>query len=161
VTTALPVRPVPTPARYRTRVPDPAAVDEWDELCDHLVVEDRPTGEVVGTYRLLPPERARAIGRTYGDAEFDLSRHAALRPTTAEAGRSWVHPDHRTGAVITALWAGIARYVLERGLTHLAGCTSVPVADGGATAAAVWDVVRPGYLAPAARGWCRTCRSTS
>ncbi|MGY1604075.1 GNAT family N-acetyltransferase [Geodermatophilus sp. SYSU D00815] len=124
-------------------------VDEWDGVCDHLLVVVADTDEVVGTYRLLPPERARALGRTYGDAEFDLSRHAALRPTTAEAGRSCVAPGHRSGAVIDQLWAGIARYVLERDLTHLAGCTSVPLADGGATAAAVWDLVRLRYLAPA------------
>ncbi|MGY1805839.1 GNAT family N-acyltransferase [Blastococcus sp. SYSU D00669] len=80
----------------------------------------------------------------------DLSRHAALRPTTAEAGRSCVGPAHRTGAVIDQLWAGIARYVLERGLTHLAGSTSVRLADGGTTAAAVWGVVRTRHLAPAA-----------
>jgi len=28
-----------------------------------------------------------------------------------EAGRSCVHPDHRTGAVINLMWAGIAKYL--------------------------------------------------
>jgi putative hemolysin len=134
---------------WGVRAASALAVDEWDDVCDHLLVVDQAIDEVVGTYRLLPPERARALGRTYGDGEFDLSRLAALRPTTAEAGRSCVHPDHRTGAVIARLWGGIARYVLDRGLTHLAGCTSVPLADGGVTAVAVWDVVRARHLAPA------------
>nr|WP_208383242.1 GNAT family N-acyltransferase [Modestobacter marinus] len=123
--------------------------DEWDALCDHLLVRDQATGEVVGTYRLLPPERAAAAGRSYGDGEFDLSRHAALRPGLVEAGRGCVHPDHRTGTVITALWAGVLRYVLERGATHLAGCASVPLTDGGATVAGVWAAVRTHHLAPA------------
>lgn len=125
-------------------------VDEWDERCDHVVVRDEVGDRVVGTYRLLPPERAAALGRTYGDGEFDLSRHAALRPGIVEAGRSCVHPDHRTGAVITLLWAGVARYVLDAGHTHLAGCASVGLADGGATAAGLWDLlVRDRRLAPA------------
>ena len=134
---------------------DPAAesagrdADEWDALCDHLLVREDGTGEVVGTYRLLPPDRAALAGRSYGDGEFDLSRHAGLRPGLVEAGRSCVHADHRTGTVITALWAGVARYVLDRGATHLAGCASVPLADGGGTAAAVWQTVRAGHLAPA------------
>ena len=123
--------------------------DEWDEHCDHLLVREEGSGEVVGTYRLLPPERAAALGRSYGDGEFDLSRHAPLRAGIVEAGRSCVHPDHRNGAVITALWAGVARYVLDRGATHLAGCASVPLADGGATAAGVWQAVRTRHLAPA------------
>ena len=123
--------------------------DEWDARCDHLLVREDTTGDVVGTYRLLPPERAARIGRSYGDTEFDLSRHAPLRPGLVEAGRSCVHRDHRTGAVITALWAGVARYVLDRGATHLAGCASIPLGDGGATAAAVWQAVRARHLAPA------------
>lgn len=140
---------------YSALLGSPAAstasdVDEWDDRCDHLVVTDDLTGEVVGTYRLLPPEQATALGRTYGDGEFDLSRHAALRPATVEAGRSCVHPDHRTGAVITQLWAGIARYMFEREHRYLAGCASIPLADGGVTAAGVWDLVRGEHLAPAA-----------
>src|SRR3954471_5555179 len=88
-------------------------VDEGDEHCDPLVVREEVSDRVVGTYRLLRPERAAALGRSYGDGEFDLSRHAALRPGLVEAGRSCVHPDHRTGAVISQLWAGVARYVLD------------------------------------------------
>ena len=125
-------------------------VDEWDEHCDHLVVRDERSDRVVGTYRLLPPERAAALGRTYGDGEFDLTRHAALRPGIVEAGRSCVHPGHRTGAVISQLWAGVARYVVDGGHTHLAGCASVGLADGGGTAAGLWDLlVRDELLAPA------------
>lgn len=124
-------------------------VDEWDEHCDHLLVREKLTGQVVGTYRLLAPERAAALGRGYSDGEFDLARLDGLRPGLVEAGRSCVHPDHRNGAVINQLWAGIARYVFEAGHLYLGGCASVSVADGGATAAGVWDVVRHGHLAPA------------
>ncbi|SNR89506.1 GNAT family N-acetyltransferase [Blastococcus mobilis] len=125
-------------------------VDEWDEHCDHLVVREEVSDRVVGTYRLLRPERAAGLGRSYGDGEFDLSRLTGLRPGLVEAGRSCVHPDHRTGAVITQLWAGVARYVVDGGHTHLGGCASVPLADGGATAAGLWDLlVRERRLAPA------------
>lgn len=125
-------------------------VDEWDEHCDHLVVRDEVSDRVVGTYRLLPPERAAAVGRCYGDGEFDLTRHTGLRSQLVEAGRSCVHPDHRNGAVINQLWGGLARYVLDRGYGLLGGCASVSVADGGATAAGVWDaLVTQRLLAPA------------
>ena len=36
--------------------------DEFDVVCDHLLVRDTRSGEVVGTYRILPPERAAQIG---------------------------------------------------------------------------------------------------
>ena len=33
-------------------------IDDFDEHCDHLVVREDTTGEIVGCYRMLPPERA-------------------------------------------------------------------------------------------------------
>jgi putative hemolysin len=123
-------------------------VDRFDEFCDHLVVRDETSGEIVGTYRMLPPERAAAAGGLYSDTEFDLTALAGLRGSLVETGRSCVHPDHRTGAVVGLVWAGIARYMLLSGHSYLAGCASVPLADGGTEAAGVWDVVRRKHFAP-------------
>ncbi|PTA43439.1 GNAT family N-acetyltransferase [Micromonospora sp. RP3T] len=130
-----------------TLPPDAAGLDTdgFDAHCDHLVVLREDTGEVVGTYRLLPPGRT---DRRYADGEFDLTPLAPLRDDLVEAGRSCVHPDHRTGAVINLMWAGICRYLHLRGSRWLGGCASVPVADGGTAAAEVWAQVTERYLAP-------------
>ncbi|MGQ0839794.1 GNAT family N-acetyltransferase [Actinokineospora sp.] len=122
-------------------------VDRFDEFCDHLVVREDSTGEIVGTYRMLPPERAAAAGGLYSETEFDLSALAGLRAGLVETGRSCVHPDHRTGAVVSLVWAGIARYMLLSGRRWLAGCASVPLHDGGETAAGVWQTVRTKHYA--------------
>ncbi|NES28746.1 GNAT family N-acetyltransferase [Micromonospora terminaliae] len=119
--------------------------DEFDAHCDHLVVLREGTDEVVGTYRLLPPGRT---DRRYADGEFDLTALAPLRDGLVEAGRSCVHPDHRSGAVINLMWAGITRYLHLRGSRWLGGCASVPVADGGTAAAEVWAQVTARHLAP-------------
>ena len=134
-------------ATLRTPVPG-HDVDRFDEYCDHLVVRDDATGEIVGTYRMLPPERAAEAGSLYADTEFDLSALAPLRASLVETGRSCVHPDHRTGAVVGLVWAGIARYLLLSGNAWLAGCASVPLADGGELAAGVWRHVQARNLAP-------------
>lgn len=129
--------------------PEPGLdVDGFDAYCDHLLVRDTVTGQVVGTYRLLPPERAAVAGRLYSEGEFDLAPLDAIRPGLVEVGRSCVHPDHRDGAVIGLIWAGIARYMVDRGHDWLAGCCSIPLADGGALAAGTWDRVRTKYQAP-------------
>jgi putative hemolysin len=122
--------------------------DRFDEHCDHLVVRDDSTGEIVGTYRMLPPDRATAAGGLYADTEFDLSELAGLRGSLVETGRSCVHPDHRSGAVVSLVWAGICRYMLLAGHRYLAGCASVPLDDEGACAAGVWDLVRAKHYAP-------------
>ncbi|MFJ4923336.1 GNAT family N-acetyltransferase [Streptomyces sp. NPDC088725] len=122
--------------------------DAFDAFCDHLLVREETTGEVVGTYRLLPPDRARAAGRLYSDSEFNLGRLAPIRDDLVEVGRSCVHPLHRSGAVISLIWAGLARYMTGSGHNWLAGCCSVPLADGGALAATTWSTVKDKYLAP-------------
>lgn len=122
--------------------------DRFDGHCDHLVVRADRTGEIVGTYRMLPPERVSEAGGYYSETEFDLSAFADLRPTLVEAGRACVHPDHRSGAVVSLIWAGIARYLLLTGHSHLMGCASVPLGDGGALAAGVWDIAQAKHLSP-------------
>ncbi|WP_034273616.1 GNAT family N-acetyltransferase [Haloechinothrix halophila] len=124
-------------------------VDFFDSYCDHLVVRDDASGAVVGTYRMLPPDRAALAGGLYADAEFDLTALDPLRESLVETGRSCVHPDHRSGAVVSLAWAGIARYMLLSGHRYLVGCASVPLADGGALAAGVWDTVLAKHYAPA------------
>ena len=54
-------------------------------------------GEIVGTYRMLPPERARAAGALYAEGEFVIDDLAPLRRSLLETGRSCVHRDHRSG----------------------------------------------------------------
>lgn len=117
-------------------------VDEFDAYCDHIVVQDRDTLRAVATYRVLPPHRARAIGRLYSESEFDLRRLDHLRPTMIEVGRSCVHRDYRSGPAIMLLWAALARYMKTHGYRYLIGCASVPLADGGLQAAFVRDTAQ-------------------
>jgi putative hemolysin len=113
--------------------------DRFDAFCDHLIVRDDDSLRVVGTYRILPPHRAREAGGLYSDGEFELSRLAHLRPALIEVGRSCVHRDYRSGAAILLLWAGLAQYMKSHGYRHLIGCASASLADGGMHAARLRD----------------------
>jgi putative hemolysin len=123
--------------------------DEFDGVCEHLIVRDEEAGIVAGTYRILSPQGQQRIGRLYADAEFDLQRLAPLRPTLVEVGRSCVHPDYRDGPVILMLWAGLAQYLRRGRFGHLIGCASASLADGGGQAAALRDHLQA-FLAPEA-----------
>jgi putative hemolysin len=122
--------------------------DEFDSHCDHLIVRDSRTLKVVGTYRVLSPHAARRIGQYYSEQEFDLSRLGNLRSRIAEAGRACIHPDYRSGGVIMLLWAGLAAYMKKENCTHLIGCASISLADGGHNAAALYHSLTPKDLAP-------------
>lgn len=114
-------------------------VDAFDAFCDHLLVRDLDTLKVVGTYRVLPPHQAARAGRLYAESEFDVSRLAHLRPKLVEVGRSCVHADYRSGAVIMSLWGGLAAYMKQNGYETMLGCASVAMADGGHYAADLYE----------------------
>ena len=122
--------------------------DLYDPYCDHLLVRDRNSGEVVGTYRILTPEAAKRVGNYYSEQEFDLSRFYFMRARMAELGRSCVHRDHRSGAVIARLWLGLADYMTRYGYDYVIGCASISISDGGHLAASVYRQLAERHLSP-------------
>ncbi len=124
-------------------------IDEYDACCEHLLVRDDATGQVVGCYRIMRPETARRRGAFYADSEFDLSRLHHLRTRTTEVGRACIHPDFRSGSVIMLLWSGLAQFMLKNRYDYLIGCASINLADGHENAIAVYREMINGHLAPA------------
>lgn len=133
-------------ARLPSRTPG-VDRDIYDPYCDHLIVRDEANGRIVGTYRILPPQAARRIGGYYSENEFDLTRFAHLRTRIVEIGRSCIDPDYRTGATIALLWAGLARYMREKGHEYLIGCASIGMKDGGHNAAGIFRAL-DAHMAP-------------
>ena len=134
-------------ARLPTREPG-IDKDIFDPYCDHLLVHDNHTGEVVGTYRVLNPALARRVGGYYSETEFDLTRLAHLYERMVEVGRSCVHANYRSGATIALLWSGLANYMQQRGYDYLIGCASISMADGGHTAASVYRRLSMEHMSP-------------
>lgn len=102
--------------------------DEFDDVADHLIVIDRRIDTVperiVGTYRLIRSDMAAQIGRFYTSSEFDITGLKNSGLTLAEVGRSCVHAEYRTRAVLQLLWQGIAEYVTFYNVGVLFGCAS-------------------------------------
>jgi putative hemolysin len=122
--------------------------DRFDRYCEHLLVRDTGTNEVVGTYRILPPDQAKMAGGYYSEGEFDLSRLNNLRDSMVEVGRSCVHADYRGGGVITLLWAGMAQYMVQNNYRYLIGCASISMADGGRNAANIYNKIKSDNMSP-------------
>ena len=100
--------------------------DRFDEYCDHLLVREDNSGELVGCYRMLPPTGAIAAGGLYTATEFDVRALDPLRPALVEMGRAVVRADHRNGGVVLLMWAGILAYLDRCGYDYVTGCVSVP-----------------------------------
>ena len=126
-------------------------IDVFDDYCEHLLVREEDSGEVIGTYRVLTPTQAKRVGSTYSDTEFDLTRLRSLRERMVELGRSCVHIDHRSGGVILALWGALAEFMARNELDTMIGCASIPMqspgTNSGQAAASIWRQVRQTHLA--------------
>ncbi len=123
VFTSTPGFTLPTGAGQR----DGLDVDRFDEFCDHLLVRDDDTGELVGCYRMLAPTGAIAAGGLYTATEFDVRAFDPLRPSLVEMGRAVVRDGHRNGGVVLLMWAGILAYLDRYGYDYVTGCVSVPI----------------------------------
>jgi len=126
-------------------------IDSFDAFCEHLLVrevdEHGRIGEVIGTYRVLTPASAKQAGGWYSETEFDLTRLRGLREQMVELGRSCIHPDHRSGGAIMALWGALAEFMMRNKLDTMIGCASVSMRDGGHFAASLWKQLEQSHLA--------------
>lgn len=126
--------------------------DEFDEICDHLLVLDpsRGTGgeAVVGTYRLIRRKVGEQFGRFYTAGEYDIGKLLDKGGNFMELGRSCVDVAYRTGATMQIMWAGIAAYVWEHGIDLMFGCASLPGTDPQALATQL-SYLYHHHLAPA------------
>jgi|CXWL01.1.fsa_nt_gi putative hemolysin len=136
--------------------------DELDAWCHHLVVEERLTGRVVGTYRMQTADMAAAGLGFYTASEFDFARPvedgrggaaalAALLAESVEVGRACIAREHRRKTVLYLLWRGLAAYVAYNRKRFCFGCCSLTSQDPSDGVAAAATLARRGVLDAAIR----------
>lgn len=103
--------------------------DKFDLFCEHLLVEDKVTRRIVGTYRMQSGVTAASNLGYYSEQEFHFAPYEALRAGILELGRASIDREHRTPEVLTLLWRGIAQYATDMGLRYLVGCSSLNSQD--------------------------------
>lgn len=116
--------------------------DPFDEVCDHLLVEHSPTGDIVGTYRLQTGSTAAANLGYYSEQEFDFRPFEPIRSELIELGRACVHREHRNLVVLGLLWKGIADYARQHQGHYLCGCSSLTSQDPAVGASAYSELCR-------------------
>jgi putative hemolysin len=99
--------------------------DQFDLFCEHLLVEEKLTHRIVGTYRMQSGDTAAEKLGYYSEQEFNFVPYESLRSGILELGRASIDREHRTPEVLTLLWRGIAQYATDMGLRYLIGCSSL------------------------------------
>ena len=121
--------------------------DRFDVICDHLMVRETQTGDVVGTYRMQTGYRAKGNAGYYSEEFFDFAPYEAMRSAMLELGRACVQREHRDSMVLMLLWKGIFRYARDTGARFLVGCSSLTSQDP-AEGHALYSRLREDHLAP-------------
>jgi len=121
-------------------------VDEFDAYCDHLIVRDLKSGDVVGTYRLLRGAQARRHIGFYSEKEFDLSRIKERDGELMELGRSCARKDFRDRSLLPLMWEAIAEQVRLHDVRYLFGCGSLYTTET-AEVSAIFSLLKNRYYA--------------
>ena len=127
--------------------PDPAE-GRFDEHCEHLVVRDVLTDDIVGAYRMLGPVDARRHGGYHADRDFDLALLIVLRDRMVEVDQPCVHPRYPFENVMTYLWSALARYLIEHRLDYILASAGVSLRDGGHVAASIYRMACARFMSP-------------
>ena len=101
-------------------------VDEYDSICDHIIIKDKENDRIVGTYRVISSLYSEDF---YSQSEFDLDEFLMAEGEKLELGRACIHHGHRNGAVIDLLWKGIAEYIQLTNTRFLFGCSSIKITE--------------------------------
>ncbi|WP_425038741.1 GNAT family N-acetyltransferase [Primorskyibacter sp. S187A] len=125
--------------------------DRFDPFVDHLLLRDhaRDHAPVVGVYRVLRDDQARAAGQFYSESEYDLSALKASGRRLMELGRSCLHAQYRGGAAMFHLWQALADYVAAHQIDILFGVASFHGTNAAALAQPL-SLLHHRHLAPPA-----------
>ena len=123
--------------------------DPFDAVCHHLIVVERASQRIVGTYRMQTTTMAKTHLGLYSSAEFDLTAVPdEIMDGAVELGRACVAEDHRNTQVLFLLWKGLALYMSHNRLRYLFGCCSLTSQDPGEGKAVLDYLADNGHLHP-------------
>ena len=98
--------------------------DHLDGMCDHMLVEDRKTGELVCCFRMMPLKTGAEIDKCYSAQFYDLDALRDYPDPMVEMGRFCIHPDYKDPDVLRIAWGAMTGYVDDNGVEMLFGCSS-------------------------------------
>ncbi|MBC9230641.1 GNAT family N-acetyltransferase [Acinetobacter beijerinckii] len=103
--------------------------DLYDFGCEHAVLREKWTGEIVA-YTRLKLFQGHEIGQSYSAKEFEVVPSLSHLPSILEIGRTCVHPKFRSGKALSMLWLNLAPKVLwSMRAKYLMGCVSIHLED--------------------------------
>ena len=121
--------------------------DPYDAICEHILVEDQKTKDLVCSFRLFPLQTGADVARSYSAQHYDLSDLSGFVGTMLEIGRFCIDPAHVDPDILRIAWGALTKYVDENQVDMMFGCTSFQGVDPVLYQDA-FGLLRDKYLAP-------------
>ncbi|WP_066377460.1 MULTISPECIES: GNAT family N-acetyltransferase [unclassified Anabaena] len=111
--------------------------DEFDQVCHHLMLICRKTGQTIGTYRMQTYKMAsQGLGFDAADI-FNLNTIPdTILQSSIEVGRACIAKEYRNIQALLLLWEGLANYLIWSGNKYFFGCVSLLTQCAGEAACA-------------------------
>jgi len=129
-------------------------IDKLDYICDHLVIKDKRTDRVIGTYRL---NSSKFTNTFYSASEFNMSKLLELEGNKLELVARALIKIIATVSSLRCL-ARIAAYLQLTDTKHMFGCGSIKTMDPLQTGSQPSNMIDEGVLTRSTA--CRRPRST-
>lgn len=101
-------------------------VDDFDFVCDQLLICDAESDAILGTSRFNSSQRP---GECYSATEFAIDPFLAWDGIKVEMGRTCIHKDHRSSLTLAALGKGLGMYCRAVDARWMFGCSSISATD--------------------------------
>lgn len=121
--------------------------DDLDESCQHVLIEDQRSGQLVASFRMMTFPNGAAIEGSYSARYYNLSRLRDYAAPMVEVGRFCLHPEWRDQDILRLAWGGLAQHVDSQKVGMLFGCSSFRGTETGLYADA-FAMLRERHLAP-------------
>ena len=99
-------------------------IDDFDTICQHVLIENLETEKLVCCYRILSFENGKNISRSYSSQFYDLKVIESYPEPMIEVGRFCIDPEDNDQSVVLTAWAALAKIVDQNQTGLLFGCSS-------------------------------------
>jgi putative hemolysin len=123
-------------------------MDRFDALCDHVMIHDTQTDQLVCTFRMMRLKNGHDIDLSYASQSYDLKGLRKFTGSILEIGRFCTDPSVTDPDVLRVAWAALTQIVDAEGIQMLFGCASFAGTDP-AEYAAGFAVLSQRHLGPA------------
>ena len=103
---------------------DELDVDDFDTLCQHVLIENLETEKLICCYRILKFDSGKNISSSYSSQFYDLKVIENFTEPMIEVGRFCIDPEVNDPSVALTAWAALAQIVDHNQTQFLFGCSS-------------------------------------